>query len=162
MKTHFHPLCVLWAQKATLLKKESKWFLSLENINPKILYSASRPKKFRNFMLTEQFLTLWTMNEEAFIKEPPEVGLVYSNMPKQEGIAHAIAISLSHPQKQRAAGSLIPRKSMNCPKDLTKTLLFSSTGFLLNSAQAQSQLYSRNSVKQERKRWSSTISRSSL
>ena len=93
--SHFHPLIVIWAQNAFI----EKGTFHLKNIESKVLYSASRPKKYRNFILASQFIHLWIANIEAFNKEPPEIGLVYSNMPfGEDEIAHAIPICLTNPR----------------------------------------------------------------
>lgn len=95
---HFHPLCIVWAKEAVVMRDGKELKLVLNGLESKILYSASRPKKYRNFILSERFMTLWSDNKDAFEEEPPEIGIVYSKMNiGADGIAHAVPIKLSDP-----------------------------------------------------------------
>lgn len=96
---HLHPLCMLWAKEATIAKEErGEITLSLKGVDPKVLYVAARPKKFRSFIIAKKFMSLWIENPHVYEKEPPEIGIVYSTMKRGvDGIAHAIPMTLSHP-----------------------------------------------------------------
>ena len=95
---NLHLLCMLWAQQATIYRKNNHCFFQLQGIDPKILYMTARPIKLRNFVEANKFLTIWHNNSAHFEQEPPEIGLIYTSMtPDEHNIAHAIPIILTEP-----------------------------------------------------------------
>jgi hypothetical protein len=92
---NLHLLCMIWAQEATITGDHS---LIIRNTNPKVLCTTARPVASRFCILTSTFMSAWMQNQDKFEKEPPEIALVYSQMPADRGgIAHAIPIVLTKP-----------------------------------------------------------------
>lgn len=95
-KEGFHPLCMVWADKAILHDST----LLLSGIATQMIFSATRPKKVQVAMHASRFFLLWKECEKLLEEEPPEIALVYTKMqPSQDGLCHAIAIQLSHPMQ---------------------------------------------------------------
>lgn len=93
----FHPLCMIWAKEAIFTKST----VLFNKIDPKVLYSATRPKRVQEFIDIEKFLFIWSQNEPIFEQEPPEIAIVHSALPiGKDGIAHALPLQLSHPIKK--------------------------------------------------------------
>lgn len=96
-----HLLCMLWAKKATITQNHNGYFLTLKNIDPKVLYMTARPSKNRAFITVENFITCWIKNNNSFKAEPPEIAITYSKMaPDNYGVAEAIPIALCDPKLQ--------------------------------------------------------------
>ena len=101
VKTHYHPLIMIYAKRALVEKEGSSLFFSLTNLDPKVIYSASRPKKFRNFIQAESFMKSWQVHNDVFLENAPEVAICYDNMPKaKDNIFHAIPIDISSPSQK--------------------------------------------------------------
>lgn len=101
-KEMLHLLCMVWAKEAVIAQNNSSYIMTLKNCDQKVLSSTSRPRQLQAFMDIENFLILWSENDDLFEKEPPEISIAYTAMPvSSEGIARSIAIELSHPVKHQ-------------------------------------------------------------
>lgn len=99
---NLHLLCMLWAKKIVIEKKDSDFSLVLYGVNQNILYMTARPIRTRKFILTRKFMSIWIKNQECFTQEPPEIAMVFSEMPPDSfGVAHALPIHLSTPQQEK-------------------------------------------------------------
>lgn len=95
---NLHLLCMLWAKEATIIGDCS---IAIRDSDPKILCTTARPIATRFFILTDVFMSLWIQNQASFEKEPPEIALVYSQMPAgPDGIAHAAPVVLTKPSAE--------------------------------------------------------------
>ena len=93
-----HLLCMLWAKEANITSENNNHFLELKNIDRKILYSTSRPKKVRGFIEANKVIKTWVNNNDAFLNEKPEIAFEYTTLkPNADGITNAISIDLSSP-----------------------------------------------------------------
>jgi hypothetical protein len=98
---NLHLLCMVWAQEAIVTKDDSGYSMTLKNLDRKVFYKAARPKRVQGFIEVKKFMTTWIENNNRFEKEPPEVAIVYSKMKSgADGIAHAIPIVISNPNKE--------------------------------------------------------------
>ncbi len=90
----FHPLCMIWAGEGVI---DSDKF-TIKQVDPKVLYSATRPKRVQEFMNIHKFMSVWIGSKGAFEQDPPEIALAYTSMPKGNGgIARAVPIKLTQP-----------------------------------------------------------------
>ncbi|MBV8829087.1 MAG: hypothetical protein JO108_07625 [Acidobacteriaceae bacterium] len=92
---NLHLLCMIWAKEAIIADDHS---LTIRNVDPKVLCATARPVDTRFCILTNAFMSAWIQNQASFEKEPPEIAMVYSQMPAgSDGIAHAIPVVLTKP-----------------------------------------------------------------
>ena len=92
---NLHLLCMIWAREATIVDEHS---LIIRHADPRVLCTTARPVATRFCILTNTFMSAWVRNQASFEKEPPEIAMVYSQMPAgPDSIAHAIPIVLTKP-----------------------------------------------------------------
>ncbi len=92
---NLHLLCMIWAKEASIVADHS---LIIRNADPKMLCTTARPVPTRFCIPTDTFMSAWMQNQASFEKEPPEIAMVYLEMPAgPDGIAHAIPVILTKP-----------------------------------------------------------------
>ncbi|MGH6811632.1 MAG: hypothetical protein ACREDM_04590 [Methylocella sp.] len=95
-----HLLCMLWADEAIITHNANSYRLVLKNIDRKMLYSTSRPRKVRGFIDAKNAMSIWIKNMKIFEQEPPEIAIAYTRMNAgKDEIANAIPIYLSKPEQ---------------------------------------------------------------
>ncbi|MFG1466848.1 hypothetical protein V5F77_29005, partial [Xanthobacter sp. DSM 24535] len=88
-------LCMIWAKEAAVVDEHS---FIIRRADPRVLCTTARPVATRFCILTNTFMSAWVRNQASFEKDPPEIAIVYSQMPTgPDGIAHAIPIVLTTP-----------------------------------------------------------------
>ena len=92
-------LFVIRAETCTVSQnKTGQMILTLNYVDPDMLYFSDRPVKVAGLMATNKFIMNWKKPGNGLITNPPNAALVHGTMQvSKTGIAPAIAIQLSNP-----------------------------------------------------------------
>lgn len=93
-------LFVLMAQKAMISQTDQGYELTLQGLDPKVLYISDRPARKGGFIQLSKFMSRWEAANSSFGQVPPNAIITHAAMPTDNnGIARAIGVELINPVK---------------------------------------------------------------
>jgi len=91
------PISILFVQMATsgtFVATDNGYSLTLDEVNPQIIYFSDRPDRITDHMTVEDFVNMWNMGDDSFESNPPNAAVTVLGAEESED---TIIVKLTNP-----------------------------------------------------------------